>query len=46
MNIIVAISFAPIDRDPDILKQRAIFVFVLGGVRCANSEKRSILLDL
>jgi hypothetical protein len=46
MNIIVAISFAPIDRDPDILQQCAIFVFVLGRVRSTNCEKRSILLDL
>ena len=44
MNIVVAISVAAVNRDPDVLQQRAIFILELRGVRSANGEKRAVLL--
>ena len=46
VDVVVAVSFAAVDRDPHILEQRAILVLELRGVGGADREYGAALLDL
>ena len=44
VNVVVAAAVVAVDRDPDVLEQGAILVFILGGVRSADGEELAALV--
>ena len=44
VNVVVAAAIVTVDRDPDVLEEGSILVFVLGGVRSADGEELPTLV--